>query len=104
MIIHSAQTTDHIGFDEIDVDELWYNYEYGDYEGSGLMIARIGDKYDLYDMSHCSCYGPLYHFKFNGRLWEDFISNLKINKEYWTGSILDLIVSYNINNYNSNPI
>jgi hypothetical protein len=42
-----------------DADEVWYWYSSGSYEGSGQMLIRKGDLYDIHDMGHCSCYGPL---------------------------------------------
>ena len=47
------------------VDELWYWYESCSYEGSGSMLFRIGDKYDMHDAGHCSCYGPTDQIKLN---------------------------------------
>ena len=41
------------------LDEIFYWYTSGSYEGSGWLIARIGDLYGLFDISHCSCYGPV---------------------------------------------
>lgn len=29
------------------------------YEGSGQMIIKVGDALRLYNLGHCSCYGPL---------------------------------------------
>jgi hypothetical protein len=43
----------------LNVDEVWYWYAAGDYEGSGKMLMRRGNKYDIHSLSHCSCYGPL---------------------------------------------
>jgi len=45
--------------EELGIDEVWYWYVSGSYEGSGQMIIRKEDKYYLHNMSHCSCYGPL---------------------------------------------
>ena len=47
------------------LDEVWYWYACGRYEGMGDMLIRRGDKYYLHDMGHCSCYGPTEHIKFN---------------------------------------
>lgn len=43
-------------------EECWYYYLSGDYEGSGLMLARKGNQYALHSLSHCSCYGPTERF------------------------------------------
>jgi hypothetical protein len=40
------------------IDEAWYWYGYGGYEGTGQLLMRHGDGYALHDMGHCSCYGP----------------------------------------------
>ena len=37
-----------------------YNYEVGDYCGSGAAVLKDNDgKFILIDLGHCSCYGPL---------------------------------------------
>ena len=51
------------------IDEVWYQYAEGSYEGNGTMILRRGDKYALHDMGHCSCYGPTEEF--DGNVWYD---------------------------------
>lgn len=39
---------------------LIYNYEVGDYCGSGAAVLKDNnDKFILIDLGHCSCYGPL---------------------------------------------
>jgi len=40
------------------VQEIWYWYSDGGYDGSGQMLLRSGDTYALSSISHCSCYGP----------------------------------------------
>lgn len=40
------------------VQEIWYDYHQGFYEGYGYMLLRSGDEYALESLSHCSCYGP----------------------------------------------
>ena len=40
------------------IDEIWYHYNCGGYEGWGHLLARIEDRYELFDLGHCSCYGP----------------------------------------------
>lgn len=52
--------------DELGIDEAWYWYATAPYEGSGQILMRKGDKYDIHDMGHCSCYGPLERAVFNG--------------------------------------
>ncbi len=60
-----------LGPDELsgsDLDDLksagyeWfaYHYEIGSYEGDGIGIGKcIGGGYNVYNLGHCSCYGPL---------------------------------------------
>ena len=52
---------------KIGIDEIWYFYVEGSYEGSGQLLMRKGNLYDLFDMSHCSCYGPTDDVVFNGK-------------------------------------
>jgi hypothetical protein len=35
-----------------------YDYEYGDYDGSGWAVSFSDGKYYLHNLGHCSCYGP----------------------------------------------
>ena len=48
-----------------DIEEIWYWYAIGSYEGSGNLIALRDGKYYLESLSHCSCYGPTEHLDFN---------------------------------------
>lgn len=42
-----------------DIEELWYWYKTGSYEGSGAGVARFSNgEYGFMDFCHCSCYGP----------------------------------------------
>lgn len=36
------------------VDEIWYWYSYGGYEGSGNCLMRSGDMWDVAYLGHCS--------------------------------------------------
>jgi hypothetical protein len=40
--------------ENLGVDEIWYWYAYGDYEGSGEILMRKGDRWDVDSLSHCS--------------------------------------------------
>lgn len=40
------------------IDELWYYYFCGCYEGSGVALLRIGDLYSNANLGHCSCNSP----------------------------------------------
>lgn len=48
------------------IDEAWYWYAAGDYEGSGQILMRRDDLYDIHDAGHCSCFGPTDDIKFIG--------------------------------------
>lgn len=49
------------------IEEAWYWYGSGSYEGNGQMLMRKGDKFDIHDMGHCSCYGPVEDIEFTGQ-------------------------------------
>lgn len=51
---------------EAGVDEIWYWYAVGSYEGSGQMILRRRDRFWHHDLGHCSCYGPVDHINLRG--------------------------------------
>ena len=45
---------------DFSVVQVFYYYQYGDYEGHGTMILTMADgSLVLHDMSHCSCFGPM---------------------------------------------
>ena len=45
------------------IEEVWYWYTQGHYEGNGALIARnYENKFIAHDMGHCSCYGPTDRF------------------------------------------
>ena len=90
-IVRVSSPNLYLGFDrddaELDEYELekipeeveWIKYWYaqGSYDGSGMMILKTKDGYYLYDMSHCSCYGPLDHLELTRSYdtIEDLINN-----------------------------
>ena len=45
-------------FEEQGVEELWYYYGAGSYEGTGYALMRVGDKWDGVSLGHCSCNDP----------------------------------------------
>lgn len=51
---------DDLDFSEVLADADWvvYWYESGDYDGSGTVAWKMGDKYETEGLGHCSCYGP----------------------------------------------
>jgi len=60
-------------------DEIWYFY-YGDgLEGYGYLMARKEDKFEIFSLSHCSCFGPLdQDFDFEGRSLKDLFDHCSI--------------------------
>lgn len=58
------------------IDEVWYFYASGSYEGYGYILMRKGDLFDLHDARHCSCYGPTEYLKFSGKSIEDLKKSL----------------------------
>jgi hypothetical protein len=46
-------------FQNIGADVIFYWYGRGDYCGTGKMLCFKDSKWWLFDLSHCSCYGPL---------------------------------------------
>ena len=48
-------------FEYIGNDYEWvvYHYENWGYEGDGELVAYDGDILHIYQLGHCSCYGPL---------------------------------------------
>jgi hypothetical protein len=62
--------------ESLGIDEVWYWYASGSYEGCGQILMRKGDLYDTHDAGHCSCYGPTDRISFNGRPLDDLIKAL----------------------------
>lgn len=75
------------------VDEVWYIYESGYYEGSGHIVLRSGDKWAEHDMGHCSCYGPLDHIENIGNLkWYNSLNALKrVGTQEYSKTLFDII-------------
>lgn len=100
MTVNSKNSTDYLDRYEMaklfehDIDEIWYNYEAGGYEGSGQMIARKGDLYTHHDLSHCSCYGPLENFELENMEWDALVARLQANPEYYNKEIKPFLKSY----------
>ena len=47
------------GFTKAGFVVAFYWYAQCNYEGSGVLLGLIDDKWYVSDLSHCSCYGPL---------------------------------------------
>jgi len=61
----------------LNVDEAWYWYKQGSYEGRGQILIRRGQQYMIHDLSHCSCYGPLDHlYEFIGKVLKELIESV----------------------------
>lgn len=45
----------------LEKDYVWvvYHYENYGYEGEGELVGFDGENLDIYQLGHCSCYGPL---------------------------------------------
>ena len=89
MIIHEKFSRDKLtewdlrDLQKYDLDEVWYSYRDEGYDGSGQLIARKGELYDHHDMGHCSCYGCIERFEFNGQPLPNLINQLRQNEWYW---------------------
>jgi hypothetical protein len=47
------------GLDLPEVEEIWYKYETGYYDGIGVAVLRGPKGYQVMSLGHCSCNGPL---------------------------------------------
>lgn len=61
---------------ELGLDEIWYWYSTAPYEGSGQILMRKGDLYDLYDAGHGSDYGPTERVDFKGQKLDELAESL----------------------------
>jgi hypothetical protein len=57
--------------EKLGVEEIWYWYACGSYEGIGQILMRSGNLYDIHDAGHCSCYGPTERADFKGVPFEE---------------------------------
>lgn len=81
----TIESLDPSDFKSLGVDEVWYWYASGSYEGSGQMLMRRGNLYDTHDMGHCSCYGPTDQVNFfEGLPLEELKRNMSVElKSYY---------------------
>ena len=70
------------------LDEVWYWYSTAPYEGSGQILMRKGDLYDVHDAGHCSCYCACDRIKFNGQKLSELYKS--VNKEYMQSELVEL--------------
>lgn len=62
--------------EKLGVDEIWYWYGTGSYEGAGQLLMRKGNEYSLHSMGHCSCYGPIESdLEFSGETLEEIVKS-----------------------------
>lgn len=54
-----------------EVREVWLWYLEGGYEGSGQMLMRGDNGWDVANLGHCSCNGPLDGLKFRPQTLEE---------------------------------
>jgi hypothetical protein len=75
MIINSIgeDEIEHSFIESFEWDEVWYDYEIGSYDGGGALLARKGIHFILFDLAHCSCYGPEDALDMHGKKWEGFV-------------------------------
>lgn len=78
--IMELENYDLITLENLGIDEIWYWYAQGGYEGSGQILMRKGDLYDVHDAGHCSCYGPTERADFIGKPFKELFDS--ISKEY----------------------
>jgi hypothetical protein len=74
MIINSIgeEEIDHDTVESFGWDEVWYDYEHGYYDGGGALLARKGIHFILFDLGHCSCYGPEDALTMESKKWEGY--------------------------------
>lgn len=65
---------------KLNLDEIWYFYESREYDGSGQMLMRHRDLYDVSDLGHGSWEGPLEDMTFKGSSLEELF--LSLSNEY----------------------
>ncbi len=71
--------------EKLGAEWLVYYYEYGNYDGSGFAVWKVGKKLYYHDMGHCSCYGPTDEME-NRMPVDDIESIEKLAKNYNFGS------------------
>jgi len=52
---------DREGFAGMGIERVWCWYRSGEYEGNGSAVIRRDGRYNVVDLSHCSCDGPWDH-------------------------------------------
>ena len=68
------------GYDKVpDTSAEWvvYSYESGCYDGSGVAVWKVGDKFGMQNLGHCSCYGPMEDANMATMPLEELLGELK---------------------------
>lgn len=71
------------------IEQIWYFYSYGSYEGNGQILMRKDNLYHLHDAGHCSCYGPVDKYKFHGDDIDNLYNNLSNEYQLEVKSLFD---------------
>lgn len=61
---------------KLPIDECWYWYASGQWEGFGGIVMRKGELWDTDVLDHCSCYEPTDNVTFNGVTKESIMMSL----------------------------
>lgn len=75
---------------KLDLDEVWYWYAQGHYDGSGAILMRKGDEYDLGNLGHCSCDGPTASLGFQGTTFEELKKSLSTGLDEETKCLFEM--------------
>lgn len=82
---------DEIGFDNTLYKKVVYHYVDGDYDGWGELIALNNENLlEVFDLGHCSCYGPLDNAAYETVTVQEYLSK----NENTTISEKQAIVAY----------
>jgi hypothetical protein len=65
------------GIPDDNVEWVVYFYEYGCYDGSGVAVWKVGDKFGMQCLGHCSCYGPMNDARKATMSLEELLEELK---------------------------
>lgn len=80
--------------EKMGVDEIWYYYGTAPYEGSGEILMRKGEEWDIESLSHCSCYGPTERLYFTGQELSDLRKNLSTEYSEQVNILFESVNNY----------
>jgi len=71
----------------------FYWYGRGSYDGSGQMLALHEKGWYLFNLGHCSCYGPTENICFEGAATGESLESIKerCSEDYYVKEILPLV-------------